>query len=157
MALQVGLGDIIAVLALLLSVYATWKTQRFRRQEVVLVELQTKINDLVLKKEEREAARAETADLGANLVTLGTKSHRLRIFNRGPETALNVEVQFPDGNDLVLVQDVQEKFPLPAMERGQSVDLMAAVSMGSARRLTVELSWATGDGRTYKKTVHVTL
>jgi hypothetical protein len=74
----VSLGDIIAALAFLLSAYATWRTHTFKKREEELLEIQKKLNTLMLDKEEREAAHEKKADLGANFVTIGSKKHRLR-------------------------------------------------------------------------------
>ena len=151
------LGDVVALLALLLSAYATWKSNQFRQQERAILELQERINSLVLKKEEIEADQRESAEVGANFVKHGSNNYRLRVFNRGPATAEDVHVSFPDGNELVLQEDINEKFPLARMERWQSVDLIAAIHMGSPRKMTVALSWKDRGGRSSEKTFHLTL
>jgi len=153
----VSLGDIIAVLAFLLSAYATWRTHTFKKREEELLEIQKKLNTLMLDKEEREAAHEKKADLGANFVTIGSKKHRLRIFNKGRAAAYHVTIDFPEGNDMVLEQDIQEKFPLELLERGPSVDLIAMVAMDTRRKLAVRLSWQSADGEMFDKTVYPTL
>lgn len=85
---------------------------------------------LMLDKEEREAAHEKEADLGANFVPIGSNKRRLRVFNKGRAVAYHVTIDFPEGNDMVLEQDIQEKFPLELLERGQSVDLIAVVGLG---------------------------
>lgn len=151
------IGDVVAVLALLLSSYATWRTHKQQEQEATLAELQRQINFLVLRKEEREARESELVDLGANFVMLGTQKHRLRVFNKGRVTAYDVQVTFPEGNDLILEEDIRDKMPLESMQPGQSVDLLAAVSMGSPRKMTVRLSWTDANRQKVDKDVHLTL
>lgn len=93
----VSLGDIIAIPALVLSAYATWRAHVFKKREEELIELQKKLNTLMLDKEERETAPEREADLGANFVTLGSKKHRLRIFNKRRAAAYHVTMDFQKG------------------------------------------------------------
>ncbi|MEG3054765.1 MAG: hypothetical protein RQM90_00835 [Methanoculleus sp.] len=46
--------------------YATWRAHAFKKREEELLEIQKKLNMLMLDKEEREAAHEKEADLGAN-------------------------------------------------------------------------------------------
>lgn len=106
------LEDIIAFLALILSIYATHRALKFKKSQKELVEIQKKLNLLMLEKEEREANEAIRADLGANFITIGKNKHRLKIFNKGKNTAYNVKIEFPEGNDIILENDLEEKFHL---------------------------------------------
>jgi hypothetical protein len=153
----VSLGDIIAILALVLSAYATWRAHTFKKREEELMEIQKKLNTLMLDKEKREAAHEKEADLSANFVTIGSKKYRLRIFNKGRAAAYHVTIDFPEGNDIILEDDIQEKFPLELLERGQSVDLIAMIAMGTKRKLAIRLSWESADGERCEKTVYVTV
>ena len=153
----VSLGDFVAILAFLLSLYATWRAHAFKKREEELLEIQKKLNMLMLDKEEREAAHEKEADLGANFVPIGSNKRRLRVFNKGRAVAYHVTIDFPEGNDMVLEQDIQEKFPLELLERGQSVDLIAVVGLGTKRKLAVRLSWENIDGERCEKTVYATV
>ena len=153
----VSLGDFVAILAFLLSLYATWRAHAFKKREEELLEIQKKLNMLMLDKEEREAAHEKEADLGANFVPIGSNKRRLRVFNKGRAVAYHVTIDFPEGNDMVLEQDIQEKFPLELLERGQSVELIAVVGLGTKRKLAVRLSWQSADGEKFNKTVYATL
>lgn len=155
--MSISPGDIIAGLALLLSAYATWRSYRFKKKEADLLEIQSKVNSLVLEKERREAAQVTCAELGANFITLGTKKHRLKIFNKGKSSAHNVNLDFPDGNDVIIESDIRDKFPMESMEPGQSVELIAAVHMGTRRKLAIRLKWHDIDGEEREKVVHATI
>jgi hypothetical protein len=152
-----SLGDIIATLALLMSGYATWRSHRFKKKEEDLLEVQKKLNALILEKEEHEATEANRAELGANFITFGSRRHRLKIFNKGKAVANQVEVDFPDGNDVVIDSDIQNKFPMESMEPGQSVELIAAVPKETKRKLTVRLIWQDKNGEKREKLVYPTL
>ncbi|WP_292364243.1 MULTISPECIES: hypothetical protein [unclassified Methanoculleus] len=153
----ISLGEITAIIALLLSAYATWRTHKFKKREEELLDIQKKLNIFILDKEEREATQEKKADLGANFVTIGSNKHRLKIFNKGRATAYNVTIDFPEGNHMILDHDIEQKFPLESLERGQSVELIAVVGMSTKSKLAVRLFWQNEDGKKSDKTVHVTL
>ncbi len=155
--MNISPGDIIAALALLLSGYATWRSHRFKKKEEDLLEVQWKVNALVLEKEEREATEASRADLDAKFISRGSEKSCLKIFNKGKAVAYQVQVDFPDGNDVIIDSEVQDKFPMESMEPGQSVELIAAVSLGTKRKLAVRLSWQDIGGEEREKVVHATL
>lgn len=121
------------------------------------MEIQKKLNTLMLDKEKREAAHEKEADLGANFVTIGSEKYRLRISNKGRAAAYHVTIDFPEGNDIILEDDIQEKFPLELLERGQSVELVAMIAMGTKRKLAIRLSWQSADGERFEKTVYATV
>lgn len=151
--MTVTVGDFIAFLALLISLYATWRTLKFRKSETELLALQKEVAALVVEKE-RRAARA---DLTAALITFGNTKHRLRVSNISQATAYDVDISFPDGNAPIIESEVRDKFPLEAFERGQAVDLSAAITMGTARKFAVQLTWRDDVGEHREKVVHVTL
>lgn len=151
------LSEVIAFLALLLSGYATFRSLKFKKSEKELVEVQKKLNQLMLEKEKREATQAKRADLGANFITIGKQKHRLKVFNKGKGTAYNVNIEFPDGNDLILQHGLKEKFPLEIMERGQSVDLVASFDMQSKSKLKVKLKWENENEEVDEKILYPTL
>ena len=157
MRIEYSLGEIIAALALVISFYATWRTFRFKKSEQELVEIQKKLNTFMLEKEQRDAEQATRAELGAAFVTLGAHKHRLKVFNKGKATAYQVNLNFPEGNDVILQQDIQEKLPLESLERGQSVELIAAVTLSTKRKHAIELLWHDEDGIEHSKVVHATL
>jgi hypothetical protein len=151
------LGDIIAFFALLLSSYSTYRTLKLKKSEKELIDVQKKLNQLILKKETKEAKEASKADLGANFITVGKHKHRLKVFNKGKANAYNVTIEFPDGNDTVIENNVEEKFPLELMERGQSVVLIAAFHTQSKSKLKVKLIWENENGKKSEKIVFPTL
>ena len=150
------LGDIIASLALLLSGFATYKALKFRKSEKELVEIQKKLNQLMFEKEKREVEEASKADLGANFISLGNSQHRLKVFNKGKSTAYNIRIEFPDGNDIVSENDLEDKFPLEILERGQSVELVAIFHFKSKSKLKMKLIWQDELKNEYDKTVYPT-
>ena len=152
-----SLGDIIAGLALLLSAYATWRSHRFKKKEEDLLDVQRKVNSLVLEKEKREAEQAERAELGASFIAIGSKKHRLKIFNRGKAPAHKVSIDFPEGNDIIPDTELRDKFPMELIEPGQAVELIASVHLGTKRKHAIGLRWKDAGGQEREKVVRVTL
>lgn len=143
-------ATVISGCSLGLSLYTYFKTRRLRSME-------EQLNQLLLEKEQREASSLNQAELSANIVRLGSSKHRLKVFNRGRSVAHNVEIAFPEGNDLVVPSDIDSKFPLEALDRGQSVELWVAAHMRSKRKLAVQLTWEDADGTTRTRRVYVML
>lgn len=150
-------SDIIALLALLLSTYATWQTIKSNKRQESLVEGQERLNALLLKKELGESVAAGQADLGASFVRLGGGSCRLKVFNKGKVPARNVEIEFPEGNEIIIKSEIRDKFPLEVLDTHQSVELVAAVSMGSPRKLPIRLKWSDEQNSSNEKTLYPTL
>lgn len=150
-------SDVVAGLAFLLSAYATWKTVQFNDRQKSLIESQEQLNRRLLEKEDAEASEEKKADLNATFVKLGSISYRLKIWNKGKTAARNVRIEFPSGNDVVMQTDVERKFPLESLEPFQSVELMAAVHMGSKAKHEIKLLWEDGHSAADEKTTHPTL
>ena len=152
-----AISDIIALLALILSGFAAWKTFQFNERQKSLIESQEKLNALLLQRSQSEALTEKRADLGANFVKIGSSSYRLRIFNKGRATARQVRIEFPDGNDFAIQSEIDKKFPLEALEQHQAVELIAAIHMGSKPKQTIRLLWNDDTADNNEKIVYPTL
>ncbi len=157
MEVQIDLGDVFAGCALLLSLYATFTTAHFNRRQKSLIESQERLNNLLLQKEQAGSLGEKRAELGASLLKLGSSKYRVKVWNQGKCTARNVQIEFPDGNDLVIQQDIDKKFPLEALETHQSVELIAAVHTGTKAKHTIRLVWEDDHSDTNEKVVYLTL
>ena len=154
---QVSVGDIIAGLALLFSMYATWITHKFNNRQKALIESQEKLNRILLEKELTETSNDRKADLGASFVKLGSNKYRLKIWNKGKTTAKNVRISFPEGNEIIHDSDIEEKFPLEILEIYQSVELRAIVHMQTKSKHTILLKWSDEFAPENEKLVYPTL
>jgi hypothetical protein len=150
-------SDVVAGLAFLLSAFATWKTLQFNDRQRSFIESQERLNKRLLEKEDAEADEEKKADLGATFIKLGSSSYRLKIWNKGKSAARNVRIEFPSGNDVIVQSDIDRKFPLESLEPFQSVELMAAVHMGSKSKHEVTLLWADGHSEANEKVTYPTL
>lgn len=155
--MTIGPSDIIAGLAFVLSAFATWKTVQFNDRQKSMIETQECLNKRLLEKEEAEANEEKKADLGAAFVKLGNSNYRLKIWNQGKAPAKHVQIDFPAGNDIVIQSDVERKFPLEVLEPHHSVELIAAVHMGSKSKHEVRLRWEDEFSSSNEKTSYPTL
>ncbi|MDE0089112.1 MAG: hypothetical protein OXU23_25570 [Candidatus Poribacteria bacterium] len=157
MSINFGAGEIIACLALILSGYATWRTGRFNEKQKSLIESQKELTNLLLEKEKGDVLGDKKADLSATFVKLGSSKHRLKIWNKGNATARNVKLEFPEGNDVLIQSEINEKFPLESLEKYQSVELIAAVHLDTRRKHVVRLIWEDDAQKYNEKIAYPTL
>lgn len=157
MSVTINTGDVIAGLAFLMSAYATWRTILFNERQKALIESQEKLNNLLLKKEKNEEVSNMKADLGASFIKLGSNKYRLKLWNKGNATARNVYIEFPDGNDVIMKSDIEEKFPLESLEKYQSVEVNASVCFNTKRKHTINIVWDDSSKKHNEKLVYPTL
>lgn len=150
-------SDIIAILAMLISAYAAWKTVKFNNRRKTLIESQEKLNLRLLEREDAYSESDKKADIGATFVKLGSNKYRLKVWNKGKSTARNVSIEFPDGNDCIVQSDVSDKFPLEALDTHQSVELIAAIHEGTKRKHAIKLIWSDEFSQRNEKTVYLTI
>jgi Tfp pilus assembly pilus retraction ATPase PilT len=155
--ITVDSGDIVASLALLFSVYATFKTIQFNNRQQEVIKSQAKLNELLLNKEAAEVELEKQADLGAAFLKLGNSRYRLKVFNKGKAPALHVTIVFPEGNEIVSESEINSKFPLQFLDVHQNVELVASVYLGTKPKHLVTLEWDDGRPDRAKKEMWVTL
>lgn len=107
-------------------------------------------------KESVVSGEAKKGDLRAAFVNYG-RNYKLKINNRGPGSARNVRIEFPDGGECIIKSEVEEKFPLELLEPDESVELIAAIHLGSKRKHAVKLTWDDDKNLNNEKTVYATL
>lgn len=143
MPIQIDFSDIVALLALGLSLYSTRTAN--------------KLNTLLLEKESQDALDQKRADISANFIKVGQKKRSLTVFNKGRGLARDVRIEFPEGIGVLIPDEVQAKFPIPILEQYQSVELLAAVTYGSPSRMTIKLTWDDESGTDNEKILTPTI
>lgn len=151
MQLNVTASDLAAVLALIVAMWSAAQTGRFNRRQNEFAETAERLNQLLIARETAENEQQGKADMSANLVKIGKHDYRLKVFNRGLGTARNVRLEVLDGERVLPTSDVERKFPVPALERQQGVELSARVYIGSPRRCHVKLLWDDETGSDWHK------
>lgn len=155
--ITVDSGDIIASLALIFSVYATFKTVQFNNRQQEVIKSQAKLNELLLEKETAGVELEKQADLGVAFLKLGSNKYRLKVYNKGKAPARQVTIAFPEGNEVIPESDLQSKFPLQLLDVHQSVELIAAVHLGTKSKHLVKLEWEDGRADRIEKELWATL
>ena len=142
MPISLSTSDILAGLALVVSGISAWKTIKFNDQQKAMMEAQDALNKRLLAREDADAAEGKRAELGADFFKVGSSDYRLKIYNKGKSAARDVQIDFPEGNDVVDESDVEIKFPLKVLERHQSVELIVSFHMDSKSTHPLRLRWA---------------
>lgn len=149
--MDMDLGDLAAVVALGLSAYSIWTTNSFNRRQKTFIETNERLTQLLIEKESSESVAQKRADVSADFWKAGKHDWRLKIYNKGQGTARNVRMTVLDDSDLFLDGDIARKLPTPILERHQSVELIAAVDMGSPSRVHIRLEWDDDAGSDWAK------
>ncbi|MFD2138248.1 hypothetical protein ACFSLT_28840 [Novosphingobium resinovorum] len=119
-------SDIAAFSALAVAIWSAVQTGRFNRRQNAFAETAERLNRLLIDKESAESQAQREADVGANFVKIAKNDYRLKVFNRGPVAARNVRLEFLAGGEVMMASELKQKLPVPALERHQTVELMAA-------------------------------
>ncbi|SIQ69675.1 hypothetical protein [Marinobacterium stanieri] len=141
--LSVLLGCIATIVSLIV-----WFGQRKIQKESN--DLQRATSELAKKQLEillREERGKNTARLSFDLFKDG-KTYRFRITNISDVDAKDVDLNLlvkPEDSPLVK-NDYEAKFPVPKLQPGSSVTLIAAIHLGSLTAYNAVLSWVNPDG-----------
>ena len=156
MVFHIGVSEVLSSAALLLAVYSTKRTVDFNKRQTEFINNTDKLNQLLLDKEKQQSLELKQADISANFINIG-RNHRLKVFNKGKTTAENVRIEFPDGNEVLIPDDLNSKFPMPTLEPFQNVELIAAIHMQSPSRMAIKLIWNDPSGNDREKLLNLTL
>lgn len=113
-------------------------------------DLQRATSELAKKQLEillREEKGKNAARLSFDIFKDG-KTYRFRITNISDVDAKNVDLRLlvkPEDSPLVK-NDYEAKFPVPKLQPGSSVTLIAAIHLGSPTAYNAVLSWVNPDG-----------
>lgn len=135
MAISIETSDIIAGLALFVSMIALWQNHLTNQRQKPLLELQ-----LEKVKEERDSK--SKADIQARYYSVGSNTKKLRVSNIGLATAHNVRLSFDEESGTPLIpNDVESKFPIDVLEAKNSVDLIVSSHIGTPRKHSISVEW----------------
>lgn len=132
--MEVTISDVMAVGAFALSAFTLWRQRKGD-------ELTRSLNQLLIQKETGETVAAKKGDLAANFVKTGKSAYEYRIYNRGKGPARNIRFEVLDGEELFQIGGTADKFPFPALEPHQAINILVRVHMKSPRRARVKLTW----------------
>lgn len=145
------LGVIIAFIALLVSVISMYKTNKFGLTA-------DRLNQMLIEREETERVDSKMADLSASILKAGNSDYRLKILNRGKGTAREVKLIDLGGEKSPLVaNDILCKFPIPILERHQSVEVIALLYIDTNRIINIKIQWKDEAGADHEKILTPTI
>lgn len=150
------MGNIISLLALFLAALAFWDTRRSNRSGMRLTEQEVELVRHQLMSIRTSAEQERQANVSARMFKEG-KNWRVRVYNVGPSDAKNVRLLLDDHNRLVSANAIDGKFPMGRMEKGQSVDFWAGVTMSSPKKETLVIQWDDPSGVNRENRVEITL
>lgn len=123
---------------------------------------ETLTDDINLRKE-NDALKAKLleyenfskgrADISAEIFETMNGQHKLRISNNGNCTAKNIRITEKKTHILLGIEDV---FP-HALKVNQHIDLIAAIVMGSPRKIEIEVTWDDEEANDKTETLSVLL
>ena len=139
--MSIDTGDIIAFLALVVSIYALYQNHKTNQRQIGLLEMEKELNQFLIKKEKDEIDSRLRADIKGRYFKLGSNQYRLKLWNDGFGNARNITLSFKDYEDIPLIQsDIESKFPLD-LESKQSVELLASVYLEMSRKHSLIVKW----------------
>lgn len=151
--ISVTISDVAAFAALAVAIWSAIQTGRFNRRQNAFAETAERLNKLLIDKEAAESKAQLKADVGVNFVKIAKSDYRLKVFNRGPGEARNLRLEFLTGAELMIPSELKQKLPVPALERHQTVELMASINMQSPRRAHMLIHWDDDSGADQQKDV----
>lgn len=155
--MTIGPGDIIAFLALVTSVYAIYQNHKTNQRQAGLLDMEIKLNKLLIQKEQEEVLSKLKADIKGRYYKIGTNQHRLKLWNDGLGTAKNVSIDFNEQDGIpLLLDDIESKFPID-MNFKYSVELLAAICWETPRKHSIFIKWEDETGNDQKKELVLTI
>lgn len=150
---------VIACIAALISIYTLTEQRKLQKESN---ELQKATSVLAKKQLEiiiREDEEKSSARLKLDLVKDGN-GYKFYITNIGNVEASNVELELlldkPEHSPLVK-SDYDSKFPAPKIPPGNSISLLAALSMGKPTAFNAKLKWTNPDGKIVEDETYASL
>lgn len=155
--MTIDTGDIIAFLALIASIYAIYQNHKTNQRQAGLLDMEIKLNELLIQKEQEEVVSKLKADIKGRYYKIGTNQHRLKLWNDGLGTAKNVSIDFNAQDGIPLLwDDIESKFPID-MTSKYSVELLAAMCWETPRKHSIFIKWEDETGNNQKKELVLTV
>lgn len=141
-----ALSLILAIISFILNYKLSLRDKKRGEQ---LEDLQLRLHELQLQREEEAAERRASSKVEARHVPVGLKGHRIRVSNTGGTTVTNVTCEYDeDDGPYVFIQD---KEPYERLEPGESFDETILLAAGSPSKFVVRTHWIGEDGKEHSR------
>lgn len=141
-----GLSLLVAIISFVMN-YRLNKRDKERSEQ--LAEMQLRLHELQLQKEEQAAEKRESSRVEARHVLVGLKSHHIRIANTGGTTVTNVTCECDDDNAPYAF--MQDKEPFERLEPGESFDETVLFVSGSPSKFVITTHWLGADSEEHSR------
>ena len=153
---------VIAAGSLLLAFLAWRSSQRTSKEQLALQKTTARLAERQLEQIEATQAQSQSkrAALRLSIEPYGKNSYRFVLRNVGNASAQNVSFELRPhgyGDNPLVKDDYNTKFPAPVMQPGSEIGILAAFSFESARAFDVFLLWENEDGELVEDVTFVTL
>jgi len=155
--LTLDLGDLLALGALIVSVWAVVTTNKSNQRQLNFERTAERLNHLLIEKEANENQAQRRADLGVAIYKAGRSNYRMKVFNRGKAAARNVRLEEIAEEGFLLRDDLAEKFPAPVLEPHAVIELHVFFHLSSASRTQIRLTWDDDFGANQTKDFYPTV
>ena len=142
---------IVAIILSVLSYVDSRKTNKFQQRLSLLEE---KLKTYELEEKEKERAEATIACVEARIVRLTRNNYKMKVWNSGRATALDVNFEVPDELDRLVTKD---KVPYEYLESNKSFEEHVIVYDQMPRKFTVITRWTDDNGNKCSKEQIVTI
>lgn len=136
-----SLSLIVATISFVMN-YRLNKRDKERSEQ--LAELQFRLHELQIKKEEEAAEKRSSSKVEAHHVLVGLKNHRIRIANTGGTVVTDVTCSFDEANGPYVLR--QDKEPFERLEPGDSFEEGAVFAMNTPSKFIITTHWVDSDG-----------
>lgn len=99
-------SDYISLGAILVSITSIIVSIFLYSNQKKYIKTQDELNKLQLKKEIKELEIAEDGFISANMVRMGNKVNRIRVFNKGNGRANNVNINYLEKHNWIIMNDI---------------------------------------------------
>lgn len=108
-------SDYIAICAVIVSLISIIVSIFLYNNQKKYIQTQDDLNQILLSKEKKQIESADEAIISANVVKMGNKILRIRIFNKGNGRANNVQISYPQDHNWLIKDDI---LPLEFLDSG---------------------------------------
>lgn len=114
---------------------------RDKKRGEQLAEVQLRLQELQLQREEETAEKRASSKVEARHVLVGLKGHRIRISNTGGTSVTSVTCKCDCSEGNTPYAFLQDKEPYEILEPGESFDETIIFADGSPRKFVIKTYW----------------
>jgi hypothetical protein len=150
---------LISLLAVIVAFVALYRTSAVQKEQLEMQRVAAELAKKQLEMLARQDASSSTPVIRVDIVP-HANAHHFLLTNIGAGRARNVRFTVEPhgrGSSPIMESDYRLKLPIPVLDPGASVGVLAAFEMGSATAFDVKLAWLDPSGEEKNDETFVTL